>query len=209
MSNISKEIDKIVQDAARKKKEQDKLISDTEKTGFTSIAIDTRKKIENDLKKTHTDHSRLFIVLLSAIIAAFAIILIYQYIQFQRESNKNIWIKPVMEKVDLDKAREYVSGLLLKGNISLDSHMKPGIPGPWKKNSERIYREINGGRSQVLEAIKDDKKLGSEPLVKVSCSSPEPNGRIIFYLFFINKEFLVFKVDKIQINPDTKTGDSK
>ncbi|HCE42930.1 MAG TPA: hypothetical protein DET40_05235 [Lentisphaeria bacterium] len=206
MSNISKEIDQIVQDAARKKKELDKLKEDTEKTGFTAIAVDDRKKFEHDLKHPKTDHTKTFLIILCSFLVIFAIVLIYEFVQLNRESEKIIWEKPAIGNEVPDKARDYVSGLLAKGNITLDSHLKSGIPVPWRKNAEKIYKEINLGRGQVLEAVKDEKQLGSIPRIKVVCSSSEPNTHVIFNLLYIKNEFQILNIEKRQMNAETKTG---
>ena len=61
MGNIAREINAIVTEAARKKKEMEANREVEEKSDFTNAALDSRRKIQKNLKKDLKRHSRIFL----------------------------------------------------------------------------------------------------------------------------------------------------
>ncbi len=206
MSNTLKEINQMVQDAARRQKELDKHKADFEKTEFMNVAIEGRQKLEHQLHAEKKDHSKVFMAILGFMSALLIGVITFQFIQLYRDSGREIWVRPVIASSDLSKAKEFLSGLLAKPNISLDAYLKPEIPSPWKKNTNAIFKEIRGRQCQVLAVTKDEKQLGENALIRAECSSPEPNMKVVFHLFMVKNDFLILKAEKFQIASASNGG---
>ncbi len=196
MGNTAREINQMVHEAATKQKAMAKLKEDTEKIGFTTTAVDVRKKMQEELKKTKTDHSKTFMVILSVIAAVFVIAIIYQFVQLNRDAKREVWKRPVIEKEDVNKAKAFLAGILEKTNIRLAPYISPDAPSPWKRNTEKVYLEVKGHQYQILEVIADGKHLGKNALFKAACQSPDQNVKVDFLLVYSNNEFLILKSDK-------------
>ena len=205
MADTAREINQLVQDAAKKKKELDKTKEKSEKSEFLNTAVSDLKKLEEEIKKEKKDYSKLILILL-VIAAIFLVGIITSQILFMlRESAKDPWKTVQAGSDEISKAKEFVTGLLqLKGFAALDSYVDPDIPAPWKQNAKKTIQELKGGNFILDDVQIDDKTIGDKILMTASCSSQERNEKVIFHIKYENSEFKVMRTEKIKIKQDLK-----
>ncbi|HBC89570.1 MAG TPA: hypothetical protein DCZ94_21745 [Lentisphaeria bacterium] len=202
MGNTAREINQLVQGAAKKKKDLEKQKEAERKSEFLNTAVDDRKKLDEEIKKEKKDYSKLFIVILSAAALVCIIIMICQIVSINRQAARNPWKTVQISSGEIIKAKEFVTGILqLRTNASIDKYLAGDIPPPWKLRATKIIQELKGCNFKLDEVVQDDKNLGSEALFTAVCSSPS-GEKITFYIYYINNEFKIMRAEKIQLKQE-------
>lgn len=195
MGNTAREINEIVAEAARKKKEMDAKSAVDEKADFINTAVDFRKKLERNLKKDVKGHSKvlLYIVICTGIF--FTGYLIFQIIYLYLNADKDDWKIASVRVEDYEKAQEFVKNSFEKYKIDLDQLFCEGSPLTWRNNAKLIIEGMKDARYEVSSATVDTKNRGNEALLKVTCSAKGKKD-ILFYIILENDVFRILRIEK-------------
>lgn len=202
----AKEIDMLVKDAARRKKEEDNRKSLEEKNRSRDAAIDQRKQLEVDMTRKRLDYARIakLAILVGAIILMWFIIA--TTISFMAVQKKDVWKKPAVTREDYTKASEYVGQTIAKASKkeNIETFFVAGVPSHWLSSAKNILSAPGIKDYKAGEARFDEGKLGSEAVFFVDCSNPA-GEKISFTLTMNNGNFSILKID----GPPPKAEDKK
>ena len=199
MGNTAREINQLVQEAARKKKEDEKHRRESEKTEFISTAVDGMKKLEQDLKKDKSDHSNAVTYFLSALGVLFFLFLVYQVIQLHKEKDMVSWKIQAVESDDLKKASSLIAEILSRPKMNVQELFKADAPEPWKRRLSATIADMRGLNFKVTDAVVDEKARGEKSIIKVSCLSGDSKQKVVFYVYFAENQMKIMMAEKNQL----------
>ena len=195
MGNTAREINKIVAEAAKKKKEMDKSKEVEEKTDFISTAIDDRKKLRASLKKKVRDYSKIFPCLVIGLAIAFIGSIIYQMVCLYRNIEKEEWKTAKVSAEEYARAKEFVNKSFGKDKADLDQLFRNESPLTWKSNAKLIIEGMKNAGYEASSVTLDTKNKGNEALMQVTCSA-QGKEDILFFIVLENDDFKILRIEK-------------
>lgn len=197
MGNTAREINAIVTEAARKKKAMDANKEVEDKSDFTDAAVDSRKKLQRNLKRDVKMHSRFSLYIVIGLGIFFVGYLVLQAVELYYAADGVEWKSAVVRVEDYEKAKEFVKNSFVEYKINLDLIFYEGIPLTWKNNAKSIIESMRGSEYEASSVMLDTKNKGNEALLKVTCSARGKNN-ILFFVILENGNFHILRIEKIQ-----------
>ena len=195
MGNTAREINAIVTEAARKKKEMDASRGVEEKSDFTNAAVNFRKKFEKSLKKDVKRQSSFLLYIVIGLGFFFTGYLILQAIELYYTADRIEWKTASVRSEDYEKAKEFVRNSFEKYKINLDLIFYEGIPLTWKNNAKLIIEGMKDSGYEASSVMLDTKNKGNEALLKVTCSA-RGKKNIVFFVILENDDFRILRIEK-------------
>ena len=166
-----------------------------EKSDFTNAALDSRRKIQKNLKKDLKRHSRIFLYIVVGLGFFFIAYLVSQTVELYYAADRVEWKTASVRAEDYEKAKEFVRHSFEKYKINPDLIFHEGIPLTWKNNAKLIIEGMKNSGYEASSVMLDTKNKGNEALLKVTCSARGKQD-IIFFVVLKNEDFHILRIEK-------------
>ncbi|HPN84289.1 MAG TPA: hypothetical protein PK821_03035 [Victivallales bacterium] len=202
MSNELREIQRKVREAAKKHEVSEKKKKEHVKQTSINVAMEDRKKLEEELKKKSHNHGIYFIAPVVVIALTFIGLMIWQIMTINSPS-KEAWEKPKYNPDDISAAKEFISESLLaaRNGKNPDDHIAERIPPTWKESIRTILSSTKDDTWAITDVTADSMKTGSNPVFRAMISNSNQRRQAEFIIVKEANRFMILKA--------SKTGDDK